>query len=127
MGPTDRSSPVRPTDQRGVRVRRAVVLGGSVAGLLAARVLSDHADEVVVLEPDDLAEHGTGRGAPQRDQLHAVLAMGHVQLERWLPGITAELIGGGAHLGEGPEAVGSARSWTQPGSCRPPPIWPSRM
>ncbi|MFC0843360.1 NAD(P)/FAD-dependent oxidoreductase [Streptomyces noboritoensis] len=86
-------------------MRRAVVLGGSVAGLLAARVLSDHADEVVVLEPDDLAEHGTGRGAPQRDQLHAVLSMGHVQLERWLPGLTAELVGGGAHLGEGPRAV----------------------
>ncbi|MFD7613074.1 NAD(P)/FAD-dependent oxidoreductase [Streptomyces sp. NPDC059828] len=78
-------------------------MGGSIAGLLAARVLSDHADEVVVVEQDDLVQDGTGRGAPHRQQLHALLSMGHVQLERWFPGITEELIGAGARLGTGPE------------------------
>ncbi|MEU8685038.1 hypothetical protein [Streptomyces sp. NPDC048611] len=84
-------------------MKRAVVLGGSIAGLYAARVLSDHADEVVVLEADDLGEDGTGRGAPQRQQLHALLSMGHTHLERWFPGITGELVAGGARLGTGPE------------------------
>ncbi|MGW7490486.1 FAD-dependent oxidoreductase [Streptomyces sp. NPDC054786] len=83
-------------------MRRAVVLGGSIAGLYAARVLSDHADEVVILEADDMGEDGTGRGAPQRQQLHALLSMGHTQLERWFPGITGELVAGGARLGAGP-------------------------
>ncbi|MFK0266073.1 FAD-dependent oxidoreductase [Streptomyces angustmyceticus] len=84
-------------------MRRAVVLGGSIAGLYAARVLSDHADEVVVIEADDPGEDGTGRGAPQRQQLHALLSMGHTHLERWFPGITAELVAGGARAGVGRE------------------------
>lgn len=84
-------------------MRRAVVLGGSIAGLLAARVLSDHADDVVILEADDLGEDATGRGAPHRQQLHALLSMGHTHLERWFPGLTGELIAGGARLGTGPE------------------------
>ncbi|WP_406301222.1 hypothetical protein OHA61_01045 [Streptomyces sp. NBC_00885] len=82
-------------------MRSAVVLGGSVAGLITARVLSDHAEEVVVLEPDGLIDEGAGRGAPHRHQLHALLAMGHTQIERWFPGITRELVHGGAHLGTG--------------------------
>jgi pyruvate/2-oxoglutarate dehydrogenase complex dihydrolipoamide dehydrogenase (E3) component len=35
--------------------RHTVVLGGSLAGLLAARVLSDHFDEVTLIERDVLA------------------------------------------------------------------------
>ncbi|MFG2117109.1 FAD-dependent oxidoreductase [Streptomyces sp. NPDC048718] len=85
-------------------MKRAVVMGGSYAGLFAARVLSDFAEEVVVLEADDtIGTAGIGRRAPQRRQLHALLAMGHTQLERWFPGLTAELVAGGARLGEGDE------------------------
>ena len=40
-------------------------------------------------------------GAPHRQQLHALLSMGHTQLERWFPGITEDLLGDGAHLGTG--------------------------
>ncbi|MEX2985721.1 NAD(P)/FAD-dependent oxidoreductase [Streptomyces sp. C36] len=68
---------------------------------MAARVLSDHADEVVVLEQDEISENGLGPGAPHRAQLHALLAMGHMQLERWFPGIVKELIADGAQLGTG--------------------------
>ncbi|MER8232489.1 hypothetical protein [Streptomyces sp. NPDC094049] len=82
-------------------MRSAVVLGGSFAGLLAARVLSEYADEVVLVEPDPLDEDGTGPGAPHRGQLHAFLGMGHAQLEKLFPGITRELTDGGAHLGQG--------------------------
>ncbi|MEW2132069.1 hypothetical protein [Streptomyces sp. NPDC005435] len=74
-------------------------MGGSFAGLLAARVLADHADEVVVLEPDG----GSGRGAPHRHQLHALLSMGYVRLNRLFPGLGEQLIAGGARLGTGPE------------------------
>ncbi|MFD8014726.1 FAD-dependent monooxygenase [Streptomyces sp. NPDC058955] len=82
-------------------MQRAVVMGGSYAGLFAARVLSDHAEEVVVVEPDVIGEDGLGRRSPQRRQLHALLSMGHRQLERWFPGLTDELVRGGARLGEG--------------------------
>lgn len=76
-------------------------MGGSYAGLFAARVLGDHAGEVVVVEPDAIGEDGVGSRTPQRRQLHALLSMGHVQLERWFPGVTDELVAGGARLGEG--------------------------
>ncbi len=84
------------------------MLGGSVAGLLAARVLSDHAESVVIVEPDGYVSaagvlEGVGRrsGAPQRAQLHVLLDMGRVQLDRWFPGMSAELIADGAVLCEG--------------------------
>ncbi|MFJ7068059.1 FAD-dependent oxidoreductase [Streptomyces sp. NPDC101115] len=82
-------------------MKRAVVMGGSYAGLFAARVLSDFAEEVVVLEPDDIGADGAGSRVPQRRQLHALLAQGHSQLERWFPGVTAELVADGARMGEG--------------------------
>ena len=39
---------------------RAVVIGGSMAGLLAARVLSEHFKEVIVVERDDLSAEANG-------------------------------------------------------------------
>ena len=64
-------------------------------------MLSDRADEVVVLEPDVL-DDGIGLRTPHRRQLHALLSMGHTQLENWFPGITGELVAEGARLGTGP-------------------------
>jgi 2-polyprenyl-6-methoxyphenol hydroxylase-like FAD-dependent oxidoreductase len=79
-------------------LRRAVVLGGSVAGLLAARVLADHADEVVVLERDEDVDDvdGERRGVPQRLQVHALLPGGRTQIERWFPGFGREAVERGA-------------------------------
>jgi 2-polyprenyl-6-methoxyphenol hydroxylase-like FAD-dependent oxidoreductase len=77
-------------------LRRAVVLGGSMAGLLAARVLSDHADEVVVVERDESAGEGPRPGVPQGSQVHALLPAGAVQLERWYPGFVDEAVTAGA-------------------------------
>jgi flavin-dependent dehydrogenase len=48
------------------RRRHAVVVGGSLAGMLAARVLSDHFDGVTLLERDRFPEAPAGRkGLPQ--------------------------------------------------------------
>ncbi|MEV0277872.1 hypothetical protein AB0I22_16040 [Streptomyces sp. NPDC050610] len=82
-------------------MQRAIVLGGSIAGLMAARVLSDHADDVVIIERDGLGPD-TGRpGVPQIKQLHVVLEGGRLQMERWFPGLTAELIADGAVPSDG--------------------------
>ncbi|MGW4484848.1 FAD-dependent oxidoreductase [Amycolatopsis sp. NPDC004368] len=80
-----------------VVMRTAVVLGGSVAGLLAARVLADHADEVVVLERDEPGL-GSRPGAPQGSQTHVLLPAGLQQLERWFPGFTDKAVAAGARL-----------------------------
>ncbi|MEU6393938.1 FAD-dependent monooxygenase [Streptomyces sp. NPDC046939] len=77
----------------------ACVIGGSIAGLLAARVLSDRARRVVVIEPDDVsAETGPRPGVPQDQQVHTLLPAGHLWLERWVPGFTKEAQDRGACL-----------------------------
>ncbi|MFV2103397.1 FAD-dependent oxidoreductase [Micromonospora sp. LOL_024] len=87
---------VRPPDEAFPVMEKAVVIGGSVAGMLAARVLSDHAESVVVIDRDDL--HGTdGRpGVPQGTQLHALLPGGFLQLERLFPGFREQALARGA-------------------------------
>ncbi|GAA3989855.1 hypothetical protein GCM10022384_42260 [Streptomyces marokkonensis] len=54
---------------------KAVVIGGSYAGLVTARVLADFFDEVVLVERDAMdGETGVHPGAPQGHHAHAMLA-----------------------------------------------------
>ncbi|WBB68532.1 FAD-dependent oxidoreductase [Micromonospora sp. WMMD812] len=87
---------VRPPDQPSPVLGKAVVVGGSVAGLLAARVLSDHAESVVVVDRDDLHTSGARPGVPQGTQLHALLPGGFLQLERLFPGFREQALAQGA-------------------------------
>lgn len=90
------STAERPTDTK-IMMRRAIVLGASMAGLMAARVLSDHAEEVLVIERDTSGESPSPRpGVPQGSQVHALLPAGHAQLDRWFPGFTAHALATGA-------------------------------
>lgn len=94
----------RPSDAR-VLMKRAIVLGASMAGLMAARVLSDHADEVLVIERDPTEASTSPRpGVPQGSQVHALLPAGHTQLDRWFPDFTAEALAAGA-TNPDPEAI----------------------
>ncbi len=87
--------------------KRAIVIGGSMAGLLAARVLSDTYDEVVVIERDSLPASATARkGVPQGLHAHALLARGLEILEALFPGLTRQLINQGAPQGWGRFYVG---------------------
>jgi 2-polyprenyl-6-methoxyphenol hydroxylase-like FAD-dependent oxidoreductase len=80
----------------------ALVLGGSMAGLLAARTLSDFYDTVTVVERDDLPETAIDRrGVPQGRQIHGLLLRGAHALEDLLPGILDELVDGGARVFDG--------------------------
>ncbi|MFI7064125.1 FAD-dependent oxidoreductase [Kribbella sp. NPDC050124] len=80
---------------------RAIILGGSIAGLLAARVLSETYAEVVVVDRDELSpDPAPRRGTPQSRHLHGLLARGHALLEEFFPGLTAELTAGGAQVGD---------------------------
>ena len=76
---------------------RAIVIGASVAGLLAARVLSDHFSEVVIVERDRLPHDVEFRkGVPQSRHLHVLLVRGAEILERFFPGIRDSLFEAGA-------------------------------
>ncbi|MFI5707767.1 NAD(P)/FAD-dependent oxidoreductase [Kribbella sp. NPDC051620] len=80
-----------------VRDGRVIVVGGSIAGLLAARALSEHAASVVVLEREHLTDAVAPRGhVPQGRHLHLLLAAGLHLLGEWFPGIEDELVAQGA-------------------------------
>lgn len=71
--------------------QRAVVLGGSVAGLLAARVLAARGYQALVVERNGAIGSVPRRGVPQGRHAHGLLAAGQQALERLLPGFTDEL------------------------------------
>jgi 2-polyprenyl-6-methoxyphenol hydroxylase-like FAD-dependent oxidoreductase len=74
----------------------AVVIGASVAGLLAAAALSEACPRVTLFERDTLpAEPGPRRGVPQSRQLHALQARGVQALNELLPGLRDELVAAG--------------------------------
>jgi 2-polyprenyl-6-methoxyphenol hydroxylase-like FAD-dependent oxidoreductase len=80
---------------------RAVVLGGSLSGLFAARVLSDAYDEVVVVDKDVLlGVEGPRRGCPQGKHINGLLARGQQALEELYPGLTSEMAADGVPLGD---------------------------
>src|SRR5580693_3000361 len=91
--------PVDPrvrTNWRTVVSGKAVVVGASIAGLAAARVLSDHYGSVVVLERDELPDTSAPRhGVPQGAHAHILTAAGLREFERLLPGFRADLIAAG--------------------------------
>ncbi|MCV7032194.1 NAD(P)/FAD-dependent oxidoreductase [Mycobacterium sherrisii] len=80
-----------------IRFDTGCVLGGSVAGLLAARVLADFCRHVVIVERDELIDQASRPGVPQGRQLHVLLAAGRQWLDRWLPGFTEQAVAAGAN------------------------------
>lgn len=76
----------------------AIVIGGSITGLLAARVLLNHFDHVTLLERDHFPNTPRPRlGVPQSQHVHALLMQGHQILETLFPGLTTDLVNKGAH------------------------------
>src|SRR6478736_6806152 len=81
--------------------RHAVVIGASIAGLLAARTLGDHFDRVTLLDRDDLPGTPAARGGvPQGRHTHGLLAEGRRIIEEMFPGSTEDLVRRGGRLGD---------------------------
>jgi 2-polyprenyl-6-methoxyphenol hydroxylase-like FAD-dependent oxidoreductase len=76
--------------------RHAVVIGASIGGLLAARVLADAYEKVTVTDRDSLPTAGLNRrGVPQGQHIHALLPSGAGILDELFPGLLADLVSGG--------------------------------
>lgn len=76
---------------------RAVVLGASMGGLLAARVLADFFGTVTVFERDELSDDPVNRrGVPQGRHPHVLLPRGAHVLDELFPGLLGELVAAGA-------------------------------
>ena len=93
----------------------AIVVGGSMAGLLAARVLSEHFTHVTLIERDRISDASEPRrGVPQGRHLHALLARGLTILSELFPGLDREMVQDGAI----PMDMGNDLVWYQFGGYR---------
>lgn len=97
---------------------RAVVIGGSLAGSLCARVLADHFDEVVLVDRDRglPGAEGPRRAVPQGKHLHALWHSGLRAMEELLPGLIDHLVANGAVPGD----AGYDFGWWRLGRRRAP-------
>jgi 2-polyprenyl-6-methoxyphenol hydroxylase-like FAD-dependent oxidoreductase len=90
-----------PIGLRRVGETQAVVIGASVAGLLAASVLAESFSRVTVYDRDTLPGEPRARQAvPQGRQAHALQARGASALDELLPGFVGEMIAAGAALAD---------------------------
>ena len=75
----------------------ALVIGGSLAGMCAARALSDFVDKVTVIERDAYPSAPEFRsGVPQARHVHNLLARGLREFESFFPGFEARMLERGA-------------------------------
>ncbi|EFH84713.1 NAD(P)/FAD-dependent oxidoreductase [Ktedonobacter racemifer] len=75
----------------------ALVIGGGIAGLLAARVLVKHFHHVTLVERDHYPQEPIFRpGVPQGRQVHTLLLRGQQALETLFPGLGKKLLAHGA-------------------------------
>ncbi len=73
--------------------QNAVVIGASIAGLLAGRVLSDHFEHVTIIERDRITEDMEPRkGVPQGRHVHVLLKKGAFLLSELFPDLSSTLI-----------------------------------
>lgn len=90
-------SALLPHTRRKQSREHAVVIGGSIAGLVAARVLADHFAAVTLVERDRFPDTPRPRpGTPQARHLHVLWPAGLRALERWFPGLGDEMRAAGA-------------------------------
>ena len=108
---------------------RAIVVGGSIAGMCAARVLCDHYDEVVLIDRDVFpSEVAMRAGIPQSRHAHALLGRGQDELERLFPGFVTAMTAGGALLFDPGSGLAMRRSlgWQDVGPNGFNTLWASR-
>ena len=79
-------------------LRKAVVIGGSIAGVLTARVLSDYYDDVVIVERDQIKTNSSTRnGIPQANHIHLLLVKGRNIIQNYFPELEGKLLKKGAN------------------------------
>src|SRR5262245_23409387 len=90
----------------------AVVIGASITGLVAARVLSTRIDQVTIVDRDSLPTSvANRRGVPQGQHGHGLLASGLKALTDFFPRLEGDLMAAGAIPGD---VIGDVR-WFQHG------------
>jgi 2-polyprenyl-6-methoxyphenol hydroxylase-like FAD-dependent oxidoreductase len=77
----------------------AVVIGASIGGLCAARVLSDFYDRVTIYERDELPDGPANRAAvPQGRHVHLLMARGAAEFDMHFPGLLDDMVADGVPM-----------------------------
>jgi len=93
----------------------AIVIGGSLAGLFTAAVLSKRFKKVTIIEKDVCPDGVEQRpGVPQASLLHLLLRKGLDAIEETFPGIMQEMIAKGAVESD----IGASNRWYHKGGYR---------
>lgn len=78
-------------------MKKVIIIGGGIAGLAAAHVLSDFCPEILIIERDELTSTPETRpGTPQAYHPHHLTPRGRMILEQLFPGLNNELLENGA-------------------------------
>lgn len=81
------------------RKTRAVVLGASIAGLFAGRVLANYFDEVILIDKEELDEGAVARKAvPQGNHVHVIFTPTYAVLQDFFPGLVDDLVSHGVSV-----------------------------
>lgn len=98
-----------------MQANQAIVIGGSMAGLLTARILSNHFNQVLLLERDEIRDQPEARkGQPQTRHLHGLLAKGLTTMSTYFPTLVEDLRAGGAKVTD----MGQGMRWYTAGGYR---------
>jgi 2-polyprenyl-6-methoxyphenol hydroxylase-like FAD-dependent oxidoreductase len=90
--------------EKAMSSKQAIVIGASIGGLLAARVLAEFFDQVKIIERDAfLPTDAPRKGVPQARHAHVILLRGSENLEALFPGLATDLTTRGALLARNPE------------------------
>jgi len=111
-------------------MQRAIVIGGSLAGMCVARVLSEHFDDVLIVERDAIPEGPEFRaGVPQGRHAHVLLTRGQRELDAFFPGFSAALREAGAPYFDAGEYIATRRQpgWQTVGPAGAKVLWCSRV
>jgi 2-polyprenyl-6-methoxyphenol hydroxylase-like FAD-dependent oxidoreductase len=105
--------------------QQAVVIGGSLAGLMAARVLADYFDAVTILERDHIDDRpALHQSVPQGSHVHGLLLGGQQVMASLYPGFIKKLESlGAARCRAGTEVVfylSTGKAFSMTGTVREP-------
>jgi 2-polyprenyl-6-methoxyphenol hydroxylase-like FAD-dependent oxidoreductase len=93
----------------------AIIIGGSLGGLVTARVLINHFEKVTILEKDTVNRQPESRkGQPQTKHLHGLLPRGLTILNEYFPGLMKDFEKAGATIVD----FGSSMHWRAYGGYR---------
>ena len=97
LDPQETAGSRNNTERAIVKRDHAIVIGASMAGLLTARVLSDHFRRVTIVDRDALPDQAENRkGVPQGRHLHVLMVRGEQIITDLFPGLPEELEQAGA-------------------------------